>query len=37
MEIGEEEEAVEVPVPLHPDAVPPEPTPAEPEPEKVPA
>lgn len=39
MEIGEESEPVEVPLPLHPDQVPaePEPLPALPEPEKVPA
>lgn len=42
MQIGEEDEAIEVPIPVHPDEVPvaepaPEPAPAAPEPAKVPA
>jgi hypothetical protein len=37
MNIGEEEDPIEVPVPVHPDRVPAEPAPAAPAPEKVPA
>lgn len=37
MEIGEESEVVEVPLPAHPEQPVTEPAPAEPEPQKVPA
>jgi hypothetical protein len=37
MQIGEEQEPVEVPIPMHPDQVPVEPVPVPASPERVPA